>query len=66
MSGIDGKLVEFHNDRRYRGIVIDDDDEPGWVHVQWMRPDRFIGLHRVVDLVMVSAVPSTSEEPSND
>lgn len=54
MSGIDGKQVEFYDDRFYRGIVVGDwEGHEGWVWVSWGRPEKFRGIHRVGDLVCV-------------
>lgn len=55
MAG-DSKMVEFHDDRVWRGTVVGDwHGHPGWVHVQWTRPERFIGTHLLCDLVLVAA-----------
>lgn len=50
MSALDGRSVVFRDDPAWRGMVLGDSSIPGYVRVQWGRPSRFIGIHRITDL----------------
>jgi hypothetical protein len=64
MSNIDGRKVEYFNNPQYAGLVIGDSVTEGFVRVQWEKPSRHIGIHRVAHLKVVDVAPS-QEDLSN-
>lgn len=64
MSEIDGRKVEYFNNPEYQGLVIGDSITEGFVRVQWDKPSRHIGIHRVRHLTVLDAAP-TQEDLAN-
>jgi hypothetical protein len=51
-----GQVVEYRGDRRWHGLVLGTTSKmPGWalLQVQWARPEQFIGLAEIDDVIVV-------------
>lgn len=55
MSHLDGKVVEYVTDPDWRGRVLCDSHLPGFVLVQWTRPQRLLSPHKPANLRVVAS-----------